>query len=99
MYHLDCLLTKDQYAILEDALYYYSESKSEANDDAKVIAIEQLETLIEESARKFPYETFPIRLETKEVVCHFQCMEHAQTYIKRHKLRKPKYKLEERPSE
>ena len=54
MYHLDCLLTKDQYAILEDALYYYSESKSESNDDAKVIAIEQLETLIEESARKVP---------------------------------------------
>ena len=52
MYHLDCLLTKDQYAILADALYHYSESKSEANDDAKVIAIEQLETLIEESARK-----------------------------------------------
>lgn len=52
MYHLDCLLTKDQYAILEDALYHYSESKSESNEDEKVIAIEQLETLIEESARK-----------------------------------------------
>jgi hypothetical protein len=48
---------------------------------------------------KFPWKAFPFRLETKDAVCHFVCREHAEKYIKRYKLKKSKYTLEERPSE
>ena len=49
---------------------------------------------------KFPYETFPWRLEVNKdchnvkgialTVCHFQCEEHLQKYLDRYKL-KPKH--------
>ena len=39
----------------------------------------------------FPYEGFPIRLEHKEgktkKVCHFQCVDHFEKYVTRHKLK------------
>ncbi len=45
----------------------------------------------------FPYETFPIRLEFGEkkdtTLCYFQCDEHLQKYITRHKLDKRKIKV------
>jgi hypothetical protein len=40
----------------------------------------------------FPYPTFPIRLEYKDVkekrVCFFECKEHLDKYLKRHNLKK-----------
>jgi hypothetical protein len=45
----------------------------------------------------FPYETFPIRLEFGEkkdaTLCYFQCDEHLQKYLTRHKLDKRKVKV------
>jgi hypothetical protein len=45
----------------------------------------------------FPYDTFPIRLEFGEkkdiTICHFQCDEHLQKYIIRHRLDKRKIKV------
>ena len=45
----------------------------------------------------FPYDTFPIRLEFGEkkdvTLCYFQCDEHLQKYIIRHKLDKRKLKV------
>ncbi len=37
---------------------------------------------------KFPYVSFPIRLDIKEEnrICWFQCQEHLDKYIERHKL-------------
>ena len=45
----------------------------------------------------FPYATFPWRLEDRKEnkVCHFQCFEHAEKYIRRYKLEPIKqYKLQ-----
>ena len=43
----------------------------------------------------FPFETFPFRLEYQDGddtrVCHFQCEEHRDKYIKRYGLRKNQY--------
>ena len=43
----------------------------------------------------FPFETFPFRLEYKDGndtrICHFQCEEHRDKYIKRYGLRKNQY--------
>ena len=46
----------------------------------------------------FPYETFPWRLEDRKEnkVCHFQCFEHVEKYIRRYDLKKKQYKLQER---
>jgi hypothetical protein len=52
----------------------------------------------EHSDTKFPYETFPYRLEHKEgtgkKICWFQHESHATKYIERHKLNKKDYTLE-----
>lgn len=56
---------------------------------------------------KFPYEEFPVRLEhqieTKVgkknppiKICYFQHIEDANKYIKKYKLKKQEYKLEEK---
>lgn len=51
----------------------------------------------------FPYETMPVRLEFGEkkdkTICHFQCDEHLQKYITRHKLDKRKIKIDYRDGE
>ena len=47
---------------------------------------------------KFPYATFPYRLEHKEdkntKICWFQSEDHANKYIARNKLKSSEYKLE-----
>jgi hypothetical protein len=52
----------------------------------------------EHNDTKFPYETFPYRLEHKEEkgkkICWFQHESHATKYIERHKLNKKDYTLE-----
>ena len=55
---------------------------------------------------KFPYETFPWRLEVNKdchnvkgialTVCHFQCEEHLQKYLDRYKLKPKDYKVSNR---
>jgi len=45
----------------------------------------------------FPHSTFPWRLEDRKEnkVCHFQCLDHAEKYIRRYKLEPIKqYKLQ-----
>ena len=52
---------------------------------------------------KFPYETFPWRLEVNKdchnvkgialTVCHFQCEEHLQKYLDRYKLKPKEYQV------
>jgi hypothetical protein len=48
----------------------------------------------------FPYETFPIRLEFGEnkntTICYFQCQEHIDKYLERHKLDKKIVKIDYR---
>ena len=55
-------------------------------------------TSAEPNDTKFPYETFPYRLEHKEgngkKICWFQNESHATKYIERHKLGKKEYILE-----
>ena len=48
----------------------------------------------------FPYESFPWRLEDRKEnkVCHFQCYEHVEKYIRRYQLTKLQYKLQEKSS-
>ena len=48
-------------------------------------------------AKLFPWTSFPWRLEDRKEnkVCHFQCYEHAEKYIRRYKLEKKDYKLQE----
>ena len=44
----------------------------------------------------FPYDSFPYRLDHKEkpnTICWFQCEEHMEKYIERHKLKKKDYEL------
>jgi hypothetical protein len=52
---------------------------------------------------KFPYETFPFRLDVKENkekrVCWFECKEHVDKFVKRHKLKKTDYILTTRGDE
>jgi len=52
---------------------------------------------------KFPYDSFPIRLEFGEnkntTVCHFQCVEHLQKYLERYKLNKRTIKIDYRDGE
>jgi hypothetical protein len=55
---------------------------------------------------KFPYDTFPWRLEVnsdchnirgiKLTVCHFECEEHLQKYIDRYKLKSKDYEVSNR---
>ena len=44
----------------------------------------------------FPWQSFVWRLEDRKEnkVCHFQCYEHAEKYIRRYKLKKIQYKLQ-----
>lgn len=53
--------------------------------------------MIDSTSEKFPYPSFLFRLELKEGkekrVCWFECKEHADKYIKRHKLNKKDYTL------
>ena len=52
---------------------------------------------------KFPYESFPIRLEFGEnkntTVCHFECEEHLQKYLERYKLDKRTIRIDYRDGE
>jgi hypothetical protein len=45
---------------------------------------------------KFPYDSFPYRLEHQEgktkKICYFECEEHLNKYISRYKLKKKEYK-------
>ena len=50
----------------------------------------------EEKEKYFPYELFPIRfvypIDTKDqVVAHFQCQEHVDKYVARHKMKESDY--------
>ena len=49
------------------------------------------------TSEKFPYPTFPFRLELNEGkdkrVCWFECEEHVDRFLKRHKLKKKDYTL------
>ena len=52
----------------------------------------------------FPYDTFPIRLQFGEkkkniTVCYFQCQEHLDKYLERHKLDKRTTKIDYRDGE
>jgi hypothetical protein len=66
-------------------------AKKVAEPAVNIVATEHNET-------KFPYETFPYRLEHKEgngkKICWFQHESHATKYIERHKLKKKDYILE-----
>lgn len=46
---------------------------------------------------KFPYATFPFRLDIKDGkesrICWFECKEHVEKFIKKHKLNKKNYVL------
>ena len=44
----------------------------------------------------FPHQTFPWRLDLKDVVCHFECEEHLQKYLDRYKLKPKDYKVSNR---
>lgn len=54
--------------------------------------------MIASVGEKFPYQTFPYRLELKEGkdkrVCWFECQEHVDRFLKRQKLKKTDYSLE-----
>ena len=45
---------------------------------------------------KFPYETFPWRLDFEKTVCHFECEEHLQKYLDRYKLKPKEYQVSNR---
>ena len=45
---------------------------------------------------KFPYETFPWRLEFEKTICHFQCEEHLQKYLDRYRLKPKEYQVSNR---
>lgn len=51
----------------------------------------------------FPYKNFPYRLEFGEkqglVICFFECEEHLEKYLTRHKLDKRKVKIQNRNEE
>jgi len=46
---------------------------------------------------KFPYETFPYRIDLTDKkdkrICWFECSEHVDRFIKQHKLKKKDYTL------
>ena len=50
------------------------------------------------STEKFPFESFPIRLEYKDGkdsrICWFQCEEHLQKHLERYKLKKKDVTIE-----
>lgn len=52
---------------------------------------------------KFPYSTFPYRLELKEGkenrVCWFECQEHVDRFLKRQQLKKNSYTLTIKPND
>lgn len=66
-------------------------AKKVAEPAVNIVATEHNET-------KFPYESFPYRLEHKEgnskKICWFEHETHATKYIERHKLKKKEYILE-----
>ncbi len=49
------------------------------------------------TSEKFPYSTFPFRLELTEGkdkrVCWFECQEHVDRFLKRHQLKRKDYTL------
>ena len=49
------------------------------------------------TSEQFPYPSFPYRLELKEGkdkrLCWFECEEHVDRFLKRHKLKKKDYTL------
>lgn len=49
------------------------------------------------TSEKFPHASFPFRLDLKEGkenrVCWFECQEHVNRYLSRHKLKKKDYVL------
>lgn len=49
---------------------------------------------------RFPYEKFLYRLEHKDLkttkVCYFECQEHLDKYLTRHKLKKKDVKVEKK---
>jgi hypothetical protein len=49
------------------------------------------------TTEKFPYSTFPFRLDLKEGkenrVCWFECQVHVDKFIQKHKLKKKDYTL------
>ena len=53
----------------------------------------------EEENRLFPYEAFPIRFvypldnNKEQVVAHFQCQDHVDKYIARHKMKETDYQI------
>ena len=53
--------------------------------------------------KKFPYSTFPFRLEhmegTDKKICWFQLQDHAEKYIERNKLKPKDYKFESKDVE
>mgnify|MGYP000102856493 FL=1 len=52
MYHLNCHLNHDQYNLLCEALYHYSESLSDANMDEDVLILEQVEDILSDKMRR-----------------------------------------------
>lgn len=52
---------------------------------------------------KFPYSTFPFRLDMKEGkesrVCWFECQAHVDKFLKQHKLKKNTYTLTIKPND
>jgi hypothetical protein len=53
--------------------------------------------MISSIGEKFPYQNFTFRLEVKEgkdnKVCWFECQEHVNRFLDRHKLKKKDYTL------
>lgn len=56
-----------------------------------------------EEKKRFPHSTFPVKVYHREgkdfqdlKVCFFQCMDHAEKYLKRQKFRKNQYLLFEK---
>jgi hypothetical protein len=49
------------------------------------------------TTEKFPYSTFPFRLDLKEGkdnrICWFECQAHVDKFIQKHKLKKKDYTL------
>ena len=48
---------------------------------------------------QFPFETFPWRLELKDVVCHFECKEHMIKYLNRYEFKPKDVKISNRYGE
>ena len=47
----------------------------------------------------FPHQTFPWRLDLKDVVCHFECKEHMVKYLSRYDYKPKDVKISNRYGE